>query len=278
MRGRLVEGEAKLGPARSIGAWRRGGGEPEAGARRPRPLRAAALVGAGEARRLDRAVDVVSGEGTARLRVGDGDRAVDDREALQPHVERCRRRDGQRRQRAIGEQDEADHRLLQPALNDVDLAMQQRRHGQLEVEVADAHAQGCVVAADHRLVETKVGGRQQLQVDVAADRHLLPEGARQLRLQKAALAVPIDEVGRDQQRRQNDDEDDGEACEEIAQGDRPLAVCPEGLVRARAPSLALPAWEINSRHGGKAPCRDGAGGNVGDRCRLSALPTWRTPR
>ena len=134
------------------------------------------------------------------------------------------RRVGQGRQGAVRRERDANRRLDEAGLRHVELAVQQRRDGELEVEVMDRQAQRRLVVADHRLAEHELGSGQQLDVDIAADRHPLPERLAEPCLDERALPVPVDEIRPHQRRGERDDEHDGEACEKFAQGTLGVAV------------------------------------------------------
>ena len=79
----------------------------------------------------------------------------------------------------------------------VRLSAAEKRLLQVDGGVGDAH-----------LLEAEIGGRQQVQIDGAADSHLAAEQARGLLLEHAAVAVPVDEIGDGEQRADNGDEED----------------------------------------------------------------------
>ena len=78
---------------------------------------------------------------------------------------------------------------------------------------------------DAHLLQAEIGGRQQVQLDVAVDLHLAADDARGLLLEVAAIAVPVDEVGDGEQRADDGYDEDGDGDEQVvhAAGSAPWA-------------------------------------------------------
>ena len=98
---------------------------------------------------------------------------------------------------------------------------------------------------DAQLLEAHVGRRQQADVDVATDAHLAAEDARRLLLEDAAVAVPVDEVGNGEQRREGERDQPRDVKKPVAhlafqKSDRRAATSAETASPA-APNAGLPA-------------------------------------
>ena len=68
---------------------------------------------------------------------------------------------------------------------------------------------------DAHLLEAEIGGRQQVQLDVAVDLHLAADDARGLLLEIAAIAVPVDEIRNGEQRADDGYDKDGNGDEQV---------------------------------------------------------------
>ncbi len=67
------------------------------------------------------------------------------------------------------------------------------------------------------IFELKIGGRQNLEIDAAADFDLGAGEVRKLRLDQVTLRAPVNEIRYRQSSGQKDDQNDGEDCEDFAQ-------------------------------------------------------------
>ncbi len=108
---------------------------------------------------------------------------------------------------ALGIDSEAEHRLFEHDFVGFDDALEQRGDRQAHGEAVGAEerlAGGAARVGDAQLLEAHVGRGKQAHVDVAADAHVAAEDARRLLFEDAAVAVPVDEMGDGEQRREGE--------------------------------------------------------------------------
>ncbi len=131
--------------------------------------------------------------GAVHRRIVDDKTAARHRNALEAHLAgEAMRRPPQRQSRVL--QTQTHLRIDKPRLDEIDLAAHQRREGDLEMQF-----RGLDVGPSRRhgqldVLELKIGGRQNLEIDAAADFDLSAGEVRKLRLDQMALGIPINEI------------------------------------------------------------------------------------
>ena len=162
--------------------------------------------------------DLFEGKVASRRGIVDCNCSVLDRDALELHLlSRKRARRGRQANGFILDS-QPQLRAHQPRLDEIDFAAHERRQRDFEVQLG-----GPDVSARRRIHhlhvgELKIRRRQQFEINAAADLHLLAEQVRELSFDQASLGIPINEVRHRQSGAQNNHENDGENCENVAHG------------------------------------------------------------
>ena len=177
---------------------------------------AGALERPGERVGLRVEVDGGDFEPGAPGRIGDDERAVAQRDALELHA--IVGRGFRQGDRAIGADGELEPRPADLDIAELQGAPQQRADSQLENRALsrDPRRPGNRVRQMH-IIELEPGGRQQRDVDVAGDAHRRAQRVGEALLHPRALGPPVDKMRADERHREAGDQQRGQNGEDFAQ-------------------------------------------------------------
>ena len=102
---------------------------------------------------------------------------------------------------------------------------EQRRNGELDAEAFGLEEVLGKVRrriGNSHLAQAEVGGRQQVELDVAVDLHVSADDVLGFLLENAAIAVPVDEMGDRKQRPDDRYDEDGNGNEQVVHGAAPM--------------------------------------------------------
>ena len=165
----------------------------------------------GPTQRIRLRVEIDAGERqrARRLRIADRHLAAVDDEPLEAEIagERgCARRTSER---SVRRERDREPRRLQMCFDEVDVAAQQGEKGEFSLHGGGRQDERSRRIARLDPIKREIRRRQQPQIDAAADVDGRAGNIRQPRLDDRALLGPIDEIGTDQSRRQQQDEQSG---------------------------------------------------------------------
>ncbi len=183
----------------------------------PSPSAPLALKGPASDFGLGFEVDAFEIEVAITPRIDDADGAMRDRDLFKPEAAGDAGLGQGQRQAAVRGEVKRQPRRFKPRLDEIDLAAQQRRGGELQPQLSGGEGDGRVLGADLDILNDEIGAWQQLKVDGAANFRRRAQRLGQARFDQAALGAPVDKIGADQRGGEDDDQGDGENGQAVAQ-------------------------------------------------------------